>query len=186
MTGYEQQASFLGLGPRPGRAARSGSSAGLECLRGTVEHPAGWPLRDRWAAVRDRWAAVRDRWAAVRDRWAGPEYGTGGPYGTGGGQQPPTAIKTYRTQAIIIVVCSVLFGLLGLITGIPALIYSTRVTESLSRGDSMQAVNASRRARVLCWISVGIIALVWLIIIIAAVASGHNSNVTNTGNTGNT
>ena len=116
----------------------------------------------------------------------GPQYGTGGPYGTGGGQQPPTAIKTYRTQAIIIVVCSVLFGLLGLITGIPALIYSTRVTESLSRGDFMQAVNASRRARVLCWISVGIIALVWLIIIIAAVASGHNSNVTNTGNTGNT
>lgn len=118
----------------------------------------------------------------------------GGPYQTGpyqggpyqGGQYPPQSaatIKTYRTQAVIVLLCCVLFGILPLITGIPALIYSTRVTENITRGDFAKAVEASRRARMLCWISLGIILLMLVIfIIIGAVAASHGA--TNTGVTG--
>jgi hypothetical protein len=103
-------------------------------------------------------------------------------------------IKNYRTQAIVTVVLSVLFCWFGLATGIPALIYSTRVTESVGRGDYARAVDSSRKARLLSWISVGIIAFFWVLIaIIIAVSVSHGpttptntSNTVVTGNTGTT
>lgn len=120
----------------------------------------------------------------------GQPYGQpGGPYGAQpGGPAPPGAtIKTYRTQAIIILLCCILFGILPLITGIPALVYSTRVTESIARGDFAKAVDASRKARTLCWISLGLILLVVIIIIVVVNASKTNSGNTGTGTTtGNT
>jgi Interferon-induced transmembrane protein len=126
----------------------------------------------------------------------GQPYGQPGePYGQPYGQpgwgygQPGPTIKTYRTQAIIVLVCSVLFSLLALITSIPALVYSNRVTESLARGDFARAMEASRRTRVLCWLSVGIIVVIWLIIgVVIAAARAHtgagNTGTTGTGNTG--
>jgi hypothetical protein len=90
-------------------------------------------------------------------------------------------IKNYRTQAIVTVVLSVLFCWFGLATGIPALIYSTRVTESAGRGDYARAVDSSRKARLLSWISVGIIAFFWVLIgIIIAVSVSHNPGSTTT------
>ena len=70
----------------------------------------------------------------------GPDWGPqqSGPYQGGsypGGPYPPqptASIKTYRAQAVTILLCCILFGILPLITGIPALIYSSRVTESIS------------------------------------------------------
>ena len=85
-------------------------------------------------------------------------------------------IKNYRTQAIVTLILSILFCWFGLATGIPALIYSTRVTESIGRGDYPRAVDASRKARLLSWISVGIIAFFWVIILIILVVTlSHNS-----------
>jgi Interferon-induced transmembrane protein len=102
--------------------------------------------------------------------------------------QAPVMIKNYRTQAIVTLILSILFCWFGLATGIPALIYSTRVTESIGRGDYPRAVDASRKARLLSWISVGIIAFFWVIILIILVVTlSHNSPAntgTTTGNTG--
>jgi Interferon-induced transmembrane protein len=111
----------------------------------------------------------------------------GGPY-QGGPYSPQSAatIKTYRTQAVIVLLCCILFGILPLITGIPALIYSTRVTENITRGDFAKAVEASRRARMLCWISLGIILLMLVIFIIIGVVAASHGTATNTGVTGNT
>jgi hypothetical protein len=123
-----------------------------------------------------------------------------------GPPQAPVMIKNYRTQSIVTLVLSVLFCWFGLATGIPALIYSTRVNESIGRGDYARALDSSRKARLLSWISVGIIAFFWVIIaIIIAVNVSHstssntgttttgttntgttNTGTTNTGNTGTT
>lgn len=105
----------------------------------------------------------------------------GGPYPP---QQPTASIKTYRAQAVIILLCCILFGFLPLITGVPALIYSSRVTESISRGDFAKAVESSRRARMLCWISLGLILLVLVIIIAIAAAAASHSGTGVTGSTG--
>jgi Interferon-induced transmembrane protein len=117
----------------------------------------------------------------------GQPYGQpDGPYGQPGwgyGQPGPT-IKTYRTQAIIVLVCSFLFSLLALITAVPALVYSNRVTESVARGDFARAMEASRRTRVLCWLSVGIIVVIWLIIGVVIAAARAKSGAGNTGTTG--
>ena len=73
---------------------------------------------------------------------SGPYQGgpyQGGPYQSGPYQSGPyspqsaATIKTYRTWAITVLLCSILFGILPLITGIPALIYSTRVTENITQ-----------------------------------------------------
>ena len=133
-----------------------------------------------------------------------PPWNAGGqsqppPWNAGGqGQQPPPwnaggqwaqpnayptqapVIKNYRTQSIVTLILSIFFCWFGLATAIPALIYSTRVTESIARGDYARAVDASRKARLLSWIAVGIIAFVWVIILIILVVSLSNSN-TNTG-----
>jgi hypothetical protein len=70
-----------------------------------------------------------------------------------------TAIKTYRIRTIVILCCCVVLGVWALITGIPALIYSYRVSKSLAVGDFAAAARASRRTRMLNWISAGLILL---------------------------
>ena len=121
-----------------------------------------------------------------------PPWNAGGqsqppPWNAGGQWAPPNpyptqvpVIKNYRTQSIVTLIASILFCWFGLATAIPALIYSTRVTESIARGDYARAVDASRKARLLSWIAVGIIAFAWVIILIILVVSLSNSN-TNTG-----
>jgi uncharacterized membrane protein len=111
-----------------------------------------------------------------------PPYGQpGGGYG-----QPGPTINNYRTQAIIAIVCAVLFCWLALATGIPALVYSSRVGESLARGDFARAADASRRAKTLSFVTYGIAALALVIVIILIGVAAAHSNPTTTGVTGNT
>jgi len=90
--------------------------------------------------------------------------------------QSPAAIQDYRTRTIVTLVCSFLFCWLAFATGIPALVYSSRVNESIAQGNYVKAMDASRRARLLSLISVGIIVIFWVIIIIAIAASHSNSS----------
>jgi hypothetical protein len=97
-------------------------------------------------------------------------------YPAGPPQQPGVAINNYRGQAIALIVASVLFGLLGLATSIPALVASSRVNENLARGDYPAAAAASRRARTLCWVSLAIVIGILLLIIIASASSGGSGS----------
>ncbi|HLH47525.1 MAG TPA: CD225/dispanin family protein, partial [Acidimicrobiales bacterium] len=100
-----------------------------------------------------------------------------------GWQQPGPAlegaIRTYRTQAIVLIVASVLFGLFGLIGAIPAMVYASQVTQRLGIGDTAGAMAASRRARTWCWVGLGILVLTWIVLIALLASGGHVR--TNTG-----
>ena len=85
-----------------------------------------------------------------------------------------TAIKTYRIRTIVILCCCAVLGWWALVTGIPALIYSLRISGSVAAGDFAAAARASRRTRMLNRISVGLILLPFAVML-AAFAYGFIS-----------
>lgn len=76
--------------------------------------------------------------------------------------QPQRAVpETYMTPAILVTV----FCFLP--TGVAAIIFASQVSAKGSAGDFQGAAQASRRARILVFVSIGASLLFWLIIIIA-------------------
>ncbi|MDW8804991.1 CD225/dispanin family protein [Streptomyces scabiei] len=81
--------------------------------------------------------------------------------------QPPRGPvpESYMTPAILVTL------LCFLPTGIAAIVFASQVSAKAAAGDYPGSVQASRRARILILVSVGIGVLFWLIIIIAIGAS---------------
>ncbi|MFM9592937.1 CD225/dispanin family protein [Streptomyces scabiei] len=73
--------------------------------------------------------------------------------------------ESYMTPAILVTL------LCFLPTGIAAIVFASQVSAKAAAGDYQGSVQASRRARLLLLVSVGIGVLFWLIVIIAVGAS---------------
>jgi len=73
-------------------------------------------------------------------------------------QQPPARIPNYLAAAILVTIfCCLPFG-------IPAIIFAAQVNSKIAAGDIRGAQEASRMAKMWCWISFGVGifgALVW-------------------------
>jgi hypothetical protein len=100
-----------------------------------------------------------------------------------GAVQPPpyTAepIPNYFWQSIV---CTVL-GLvccLSLPFGIVAIVFSTQVNSKLAYGDLVGAKDSSNKARIFCWVSIGIfgvIGLVYMVFMILGIAGSMMPNI---------
>ncbi|MFD8233501.1 CD225/dispanin family protein [Streptomyces sp. NPDC059696] len=77
--------------------------------------------------------------------------------------------ESYMTPAILVTL------LCFLPTGIAAIVFASQVSAKATAGDYEGAAQASRNARILILVSVGIAVLFWLIIIIAASTSGAHA-----------
>ncbi len=86
-------------------------------------------------------------------------------------QQPPppaSAVSPHWVMAIVALLCC-------WPTGIPAVVYASRVKPSLGTNDVATALKSSSRVKVFFWISLGLFVLFWLIVI----AAGSSSNSQN-------
>lgn len=72
-------------------------------------------------------------------QYPGGGYGSPAPYGS-----PP---PTHRAWAIVSIILGFFFGFIGMIAGIVATVYSSKVTRQYQAGDYAGAVRASRAAR---------------------------------------
>jgi hypothetical protein len=88
-------------------------------------------------------------------------------------------IPNYLWQSIV---CTVL-GLmccLSLPFGIVAIVFSTQVNSKLAYGDIAGAKDASNKAKIFCWVSIGIfgaIGLVYIVFLVLGVAGSMMPNV---------
>ncbi|MEU6139000.1 CD225/dispanin family protein [Streptomyces sp. NPDC047081] len=80
-----------------------------------------------------------------------------------------TAPRTYMVPAVLVTV------LCFLPTGIAAIVFAAQAGSRTSVGDFQGAAEASRKARILVYTSVGIGVLFWLFVIIGA-ASGSSTS----------
>jgi hypothetical protein len=95
--------------------------------------------------------------------------------------QPYTGepIPNYLWQSIV---CTVL-GLLCCLSlpfGVVAIVFSTQVNSKLAYGDIAGALDASKKAKIFCWVSIGIfgvIGLLYMIFIILGVAGRMIPNI---------
>ena len=88
----------------------------------------------------------------------------GQPYGV------PQQIPNYLAQAIILTVVGLCCWTLPAAAGIPAIVFAAQVNPKLQAGDIQGALNASRLARIWCWVSFGIIiAMVFFLAAFAAI-----------------
>lgn len=78
----------------------------------------------------------------------------------------PAGVRNYMAQAIL---CTIF---LFLPTGIAAIYNAAKVNPALQVGDVAGATQASSKAKMFCWISLGVGAFFWLIIIISSGSSG--------------
>jgi hypothetical protein len=100
-----------------------------------------------------------------------------------GAVQPPPytgePIPNYLWQSIV---CTVL-GLvccLSLPFGIVAIVFSTQVNSKLAYGDLVGAKDSSNKARIFCWVSIGIfgvIGLVYMVFMILGIAGSMMPNI---------
>lgn len=79
---------------------------------------------------------------------------------------PATSVKNYMVYAIL---CTVF---LFLPTGVSAIYFATKVEPAERSGNVAGALAASRKAKLLCQISLLVGALVWPIVIMTIVAAG--------------
>jgi hypothetical protein len=80
---------------------------------------------------------------------AGSYSAPAGNYAAGGGIQPPR-IPNYLVQSILITLCCCLP------LGIVAIIFAAQVNQKLAAGDIAGAEEASRKAKMFCWIGFGV------------------------------
>ena len=80
------------------------------------------------------------------------------PY-SGTGASEATRVPNYLAQAILVTIfCCVPFG-------IPAIVFAAQVNGKLAAGDYTGAVEASKKAKMWCWISFGVglgFGIIWL------------------------
>jgi hypothetical protein len=79
-------------------------------------------------------------------------------------------IPNYLAQSITIAVIGTCCWILPTVLAIPAIVFGSQVNSKLALGDAIGAAEASRNARIWCWVSfasVLLIALVWLFFLFA-------------------
>lgn len=89
--------------------------------------------------------------------------------------QPPVQgqggkIPNYLAQSITIAVLGTCCWILPTVLAIPAIVFGSQVNSKLASGDPMGAAEASRNAKIWCWVSFGSMALIafaWLAILFA-------------------
>jgi len=80
-------------------------------------------------------------------------------------------VPNYLVPAILVTVLCCLF------TGIPAIVYAAQVNGKLATGDIVGAQEASKNAKMWCWISVGaglLVAVFYTLLIVLRVVSQHH------------
>lgn len=81
-------------------------------------------------------------------------------------QPPRQQIPNYLTQSILVTICCCMpFG-------IPAIVYSAQVNGKIQAGDVAGAIEASNKAKMWAWISLGAGALVGVLYFVAALLTG--------------
>lgn len=70
---------------------------------------------------------------------------------------PPSSIPNYLVWSILITIASLcLCCIVGTIPGIVAIVFSSQVNSKLAAGDQAGAEQASRNAKLWCWITTGL------------------------------
>ena len=88
-------------------------------------------------------------------------------------QQPPYQggqVPNYLVQSITLAVLGTCCWILPTVLAIPAIVFGSQVNSRLATGDAIGAAEASRNARIWCWVSGGsvlLIAFAWLFILFA-------------------
>lgn len=92
-----------------------------------------------------------------------PPPAPGQSFGAAPAALPPGTVPNYLVWAIIMTVLSCCLSCIGLITGIVAIVFSSKVNGALARGDLEGATRASRNAKLWCWITtvIAILGLLW-------------------------
>ncbi|MCM1985154.1 protein kinase domain-containing protein [Lyngbya confervoides] len=89
----------------------------------------------------------------------------GPPYAAGGARPQSQSVPNYLPQAILTTLfCCLPFGIV-------AIIFASQVNTKLNNGDYLGAVAASNNAKLWCWISFGLGALVFVLYVIGIAAS---------------
>lgn len=85
-------------------------------------------------------------------------------------QPPPGPIPNHLVWAIVATVfnlCGVCacLGVVGIITGIVAIVFAAKVNGQLAAGDFEGAARASNAAKILCWVTTGFAAagILWIV-----------------------
>jgi Interferon-induced transmembrane protein len=88
----------------------------------------------------------------------------------------PGSIPNHLAWAIVSTIFSVCLccGIPGLITGIIAIVFSAQVNSKLLAGDIAGAQQASKTAKILCWVTTvcAVIGLIWIAFNIATIGVG--------------
>ena len=82
-------------------------------------------------------------------------------------------IPNYLAQSITIAIFGACCWIVPTILAIPAIVFGSQVNSKLDLGDVMGATNASRNARIWCWVSFAsllLVGLVWLLFMALVVA----------------
>jgi len=117
---------------------------------------------------KEQWASPGGQWSAPSSSYPpGPTLAYGGlrppAYaGPSGSYGPIPHIPTYMGWAIAVLI------LCFWPTGIAAVVYASRVSEKLALGDFVGAQEASRKAKIWCWISFAVAVAFWVIGLLAA------------------
>jgi len=93
-------------------------------------------------------------------------------------EQPSTfgPVPNYLVWAILITIASLcLCCIVGTIPGVVAIVFATQVNSKLSAGDRAGAEQASRNAKLWCWITTGL-CILGLLINIGMRIAGYDSN----------
>jgi hypothetical protein len=101
-----------------------------------------------------------------------PSYGSPGP----GPGVPGTQIPNYLVQSILVTLCCCLP------LGVVAIIFSAQVNSKLAAGDVAGAMEASRKAKMFCWIALGlglVFSIIWFAISGTAVLQGIREGMAN-------
>lgn len=93
-------------------------------------------------------------------------------------QTPAAPIPTYMTPSIILTVASFIVcclscvSIVGIGTGIVAIVFGSKTSKALAAGDITAAQAASRNAKIWMWVTAGLLALGFLVWIISLATMG--------------
>ena len=90
---------------------------------------------------------------------------------------PGKPIPNYMVWSIIatvacVIVCCSCWSVLGIITGIIAIVFASKVNSAQARGDIAAALNASNIAKILTWVTTAIFVLTAALLVFRIVQAG--------------
>lgn len=79
-------------------------------------------------------------------------------------QPGPERVSNYLGQSITLAVVGTCCWIVPTAFAIPAIVFGTQVNSKLRLGDTLGAAEASRNARIWCWLSFGVLVLMTLVL----------------------